>query len=446
LLIVTNQAFAQGGNPAPMPGEAPAHGTAPAGDAAASTGVAMPHTEAAMAATPTGAAPIGGTPESTAGAPAAGSPIASPAAPPPAEKDNGELRLTPASPMKIETPNATLKFGFLFQPQYEALGNAALNGASQNLFVRRTRILVGGTLFKNFEFFFDTDFPNLFKAANAPPGEANPKATPGMNVQDAFGTVKIFEDAIKIDAGYMLPPLAHNALQGAGTLYSWDYFANSFRHSNVFGSTADPVGRDVGAELRGLLVDGIFEYRLGMFQGKREEANPTTVASRNFFRVAGRLQINLLDPESGFFYAGSYLGNKRILSFGGSYDFQDGYHHSSGDAILDLPVGPGVLTAQVDVSHWNGGNWVTLPNQSALMAEVGYLIKPIFLSPIARVERRWVKNETAALPDETRFGGGLAFWPYGHNINLKAFFNRIAPTPGLHDYNQIVLQAQMYLY
>jgi hypothetical protein len=351
-----------------------------------------------------------------------------------------------AGPMKIELPNATIKFGFLLQPQYEAIGSPALNGASNNIFVRRARIIVGATFFKNFEFFLDTDYPNLFKATNNTPGELNNKATPGMNVQDAFGTAKIVGDALKIDLGYMLPPLAHNALQGAGTLYSWDYFSNSFRHSNVFQSTADPVGRDTGVQLRGLVLNDIVEYRVGMFQGKREDANTTRVGGRNMFRVAGRLQINLLDPETGFFYAGSYLGTKRVLSFGVSYDFQDGYHHSSGDGILDLPLGPGVLTAQADVSHWNGGTWVGLPRQSAFMSEVGYLIDAVNLSPIFRFERRWVDNQTANVPDETRVGGGLAFWPYGHNFNVKAFYTRIMPKPAVHDYNQAIVQAQFYVF
>ena len=103
-----------------------------------------------------------------------------------------------------------------------------------------------------------------------------------------------------------------------------------------------------------------------MFQGKRDDVS----------------------AETGFCYAGSYLGTKRVLSFGVSYDFQDGYHHSSGDGILDLPLGPGVLTAQADVSHWNGGTWVDLPRQSAFMSEVGYLFDAANLSPIFRFERR----------------------------------------------------------
>jgi len=355
-------------------------------------------------------------------------------------------RPAPAGPLAIKTPNATFKLGFLLQPQYEIVGSPTLNRGSQNLFVRRTRILFGATLFKNFDFFLDTDYPNINRAPNAGTGEPNPKATPGMNVQDAFATVKALDDVIMIDLGYMLPPLAHNALQGATSLYGWDYFSNSFRHSNVFGSTTDPIGRDSGAQLRGLLFGGILEYRVGLFQGRREPASTQSVASRNFFRAAGRVQLNLLDAETGFFYAGSYLGKKRILSFGVSYDFQDDYHHSSGDGLLDIPLGPGVLTAQVDASHWNGGSWVNMPNQTALMAEAGYLFDAANLSPILRFEKRWVNNETAAVPDETRFGGGLAFWPYGHNVNVKAFYTRVMPTPSVHDYNQVNIQTQFFVF
>jgi hypothetical protein len=347
--------------------------------------------------------------------------------------------------MKIELPNATIKFGFLLQPQYEAVGSGSLSGATNNIYLRRTRIIIGATLFKNFEFFLDTDSPNLLKAADNTPGDVNNKTTAAMNIQDAFATAKA-GDALKVDVGYMLTPGAHNAMQGAGTLYSWDYFSNTFRHGNVFHSATDPVGRDAGIQLRGLLLDNIIEYRVGMFQGKRENVTATEVAGRNMFRGAARLQINLLDPETGFFYAGSYLGNKRVLSLGVAYDWQSEYHHSSGDIILDMPVGPGVLTAQADLSHWNGGTWVTLPRQSAFMSEAGYLIDAINVSPIFRYEQRWVDNQTAGVPDEKRVGGGLAFWPYGHNINVKAFYTRVMPSPAKHDYNQVNVQAQLYVF
>ncbi|HXU00463.1 MAG TPA: porin, partial [Polyangia bacterium] len=320
----------------------------------------------------------------------------------------------PAAPtaglLKIEGANASLKIGLLAQPQYEAVGNGATNGLTHNLFLRRIRILIGGTLFKDIEYFLDTDYPNLFKATAGTDAAGMPtflKSTPGLNIQDAFFTWKALGDLIKVDAGYMFPPLSHQAVQSAATLYGLDYFSNTFRNSGAFGNSApDPVGRDLGLQLRGLVIDGHLEYRVGLFQGLRNAPAAPEAGGRNFFRVAARLQINLLDAEPGFFYAGTYLGAKRILSVGGSFDFQDDYKQWNVDGFADLPLGPGGLTAQVDLVQWNGGTYIaTLPKQTALMAEAGYRIAPIEVSPIVRFEQRWVTNETAAAPDETRIGG-----------------------------------------
>jgi hypothetical protein len=341
--------------------------------------------------------------------------------------------------------------GLLLQPQFEAVGNQspALAGGTFNFFVRRARVLVGGSLFGKFEYFFDTDSANLFKSDVAGANMATgTKPTPGIVVQDAFGTFKAYEDQFKVDAGYMLPPGAHNALQGAGTLYGVDYFQNTFQHANVFNSGPGSAGRDVGVQARGLVADGRVEYRAGIFQGFRQPANATQAASRNMFRLAGRVQVNVFDPETGFFYAGTYLGKKQVLSFGAAIDFQSGYHHWAFDGLLDMPLGPGSLTAQVNFAKWNGGTFMPgLVNQTALMAEAGYLLQDVPVSPIVRVEVRNVVNQTAANPDETRFGLGVAYWPYAHNINLKMFYNRVQPKPDpLHGYNQFNLQWQLYFY
>ena len=361
-----------------------------------------------------------------------------------------------ASPLRIEGKDGSIRLGLLLQPAYEALGSPVADGLTNNLFLRRARILIGGVLFKHFEYFVDTDYPNLFKAA------AGEKNSPGLNIQDAFATYKPIEDQFKLDAGFMLPPLAHNAVQGAATLYSWDYFANSFRHSDVFHNTLpSPVGRDLGIQARGLLLDGHVEYRVGMFQGLRNgpvaamAPAAAQVGGQNFFRVAARIQINILDPETGFFYNGTYLGAKRVLSVGGSYDFQYNYKYWAVDAFLDMPVGPGVATAQVNVAQWDGGTFITpiapatavpLPKQTAIMGEAGYLIDAIKLSPIVRFENRSFATAPGAPPDETRYVGGLSFWPYGHNSNLKAFYTRVEPTGPDHGYNQFNVQGQVFFY
>ena len=378
---------------------------------------------------------------------------------PPADAPPPPPMAPSAPPMAASTPpppsfksdlgnGSTLKVGLLLQPQFQSLGNTALNGNSYNLFIRRTRLLVSGSLFGQFDYFFDTDYPNLFLAdntqADAMTGAAasTVKLTPGMNIQDAFITWKPLGDVFKIDAGYMLPPMAHNAVQGAGTLYSWDYFSFTFLSTanTLLGSQASPVGRDLGVQLRGLLLDGHLEYRAGLFQGLRDTDTATDVGSNNFFRATGRIQINVLDPEPGFFYAGTYLGKKKILSFGISGDTQSSYHYFSGDGFADLPVGPGVFTAQVDVAHWNGGTFIAgLPKETAIMGEAGYNFDAIHVSPILHGEYLW-----STVANQSHLGGGLAFWPYGHNSNLKAFYTRNSETGAPHGDNQFNVQWQLY--
>ena len=385
--------------------------------------------------------------ETTAPAPAPASAAYVPFAPPP-------------SPLRVENPSASVQFGILAQPQFEMVGAPDADLTTKNLFLRRFRFIVGGTLFKSFEFFLDMDYPNLFKQDVTVTQTGTYKNAPGLNVQDAYVTFKPAGDLIKVDAGFMLPPLSHNSLESAAKLYGSDYFVNSFRR-NIFNdndpflsSTQSPAGRDLGVQVRGLALGGHLDVRVGMFQGLRLSPVPASagvnaeVAGINLFRVAARLQINVLDAEPGFFYQGTYLGSKKVLSFGGFYDFQDHYKYFGGDAILDLPVGrAGVLTMQGDLVRWDGGSFVvTLPKQTALMAEAGFLIGPIMLSPIVRYEHLVTNQPSPTQPSEDRYGGGLAFWPYGHNTNLKAFFAHVHRDPAPHDYNQINLQWQMYFY
>ena len=367
-----------------------------------------------------------------------------PAPPPPAAGFN---------PLKVESANgSSIKLGLLLQPAYRAVNtdNAALKGTAQNLFIRRTRFLAGGTLLGVIDYFFDTDVPNLFLSNNVagagmPPGpNAQVKNGAALTVQDAFATFKAVGDAFKIDAGYMLPPMSHNAVQGAGTLYGLDYFSYTFQHTNSFGASVPPVGRDVGVELRGLVLDNHLEYRAGLFQGLRRAQTATELGSQNMFRFTARVQANLLDGEPGFFYGGTYLGKKSIASVGGSIDIQDKYKYFAGDALVDLPVGPGVLTAQLNVAHWDGGTFIpALVKQTAYMGEAGYNFSPPGIGPIVRFEHLTVNGAPA---NTDRFGAGLAWWALGHNSNLKAFYTNSKTQRAARAINQFDLQWQLYFF
>jgi len=389
------------------------------------------------------------------------------AAPVVAEPAKPPLVFPPAStPLKIESGNGnSLKIGLLLQPQFQMgnARNAALSGWSENVFLRRTRILIGGTLLGGLvDYFVETDSPNLFLASPATDAMGNAttlKTGAGMFIQDAFLTLKPFGDLAKLDVGYMLPPMTHNALQGAGTLYGWDYFANSFRHSDVFGAGAAPVGRDAGLQVRGLVLGNMLEYRVGLFQGLRKPATATEVAARNFLRFTGRVQLNLFDPETGFFYAGTYFGSKKVVSFGASFDVQGSYKNFGVDGFADLPLGPGVLTAQAALSYWDGGSDVpALPKFLAEIVEAGYLLPDLRISPIVRFEHLGATvGNPETHPDETRVSFGGAYWPFAHNLNLKLFYTLIsgglnpsgagaAVIGNSRTASQINLQLQLYYF
>ena len=76
----------------------------------------------------------------------------------------------------------SLKIGFLAQPQFESLGTADGTATSNNIFLRRFRIMFGGKLGDKWTYFFETDDPNLGKGATA--GTAA-KDTGTMYLQDA---------------------------------------------------------------------------------------------------------------------------------------------------------------------------------------------------------------------------------------------------------------------
>ena len=173
-------------------------------------------------------------------------------------------------------------------------------------------------------------------------------------------------------------------------------------------------------------------------------------------RIAGRLQYNVFDAETGMFYAGSYAGAKKILSFGVGYDKQGDYTGTAYDVFFDWPLAnKDVVTVQVDHVAFDGKTWLpTLTKQNGTSAEAGYRISSLKFSPIIRWEKKTFDVHTTTNLDETRIGGGLAFWFKGNNANVKVFYNQIKPENVVvgtaltkqHSYNQLNVQLQYFIF
>ena len=326
--------------------------------------------------------------------------------------------------------NVNFKFGVLGQFQADWLEDPAEDDTQQNLFIRRVRLLFGGQVAKNVTFFIETDAANLGRTL---PGGKN--ISPEVIVQDAYGEVRL-HDALALDFGLMFVPFSRNSIQSAATLLPIDYGAYTFSTS---GPTQSVVGRDTGVQAKGYLLQDRLEYRIGAFQGARD------ARSHRSFRYTGRLQVQLLAPEpKGFFYAGTYLGARRVAAVGAAFDRQEDYSAYDVDAFAELPFGPGAITTQIAYQRIDGDTtFLTLPEQNVILFEVGYLLRDLRLTPVFQFTRRDLDNAVSG--DERRWSIGVNYWWAGHNANVKAAYGRIDPR-GFDEQNQFTVQLQLFYF
>ena len=323
-----------------------------------------------------------------------------------------------------------LRFGALAQFQADWLEDPDADETQQNLFIRRVRLLFGGQVAKNVTFFIETDAANLGRTQ-----AAGKNITPSMVIQDAYAEAALHE-SFAIDAGLMFIPFSRNSLQAAGTLLPIDYGTFTFTTSAATEST---VGRDTGVQAKGLVAGKRVEYRLGAFQGARDED------SHRPFRYAGRVQVQLLDPEpAGFFYTGTYLGARRVATIATAFDTQEEYAAYDVDAFVDYPIGPGAVTAQLAYNRIDGDTtFESLPKQDVVLFEAGYFLRQLRVTPVFQFTRRAIADTDEG--DETRWSAGLNYWWSGHNANVKGAYGRIQPR-GLPDQNQFTIQLQVFFY
>src|SRR5947209_1819114 len=88
-----------------------------------------------------------------------------------------------------------------------------VSGYTQNLYLRRLRVMVGGEIGNDLTFFIQTDSPNLGKTPKSP--------TAGFMLQDAFLEWKA-SNRVRIDGGLFVVPLSRNTLQSTASYYTVD--------------------------------------------------------------------------------------------------------------------------------------------------------------------------------------------------------------------------------
>jgi hypothetical protein len=193
-------------------------------------------------------------------------------------------------------------------------------------------------------------------------------------------------------------------------------------------------------------------------------------APANNFRYTGRLHVSLLEPEKAFGYFGTYLGTKKVLTIGASFDFQPGAVYSHGetgtenymaytaDAFFEYPVAFGTLTASAAylASDFGGAGTRGIADAAGLDGEKnGGYVKAGYLfgkwQPFVRYER-WSFGELKGIVDQTInwTAVGVNYYVKGQDLRItlevaRNDFDKTDAATGNEDFNAAILQLQARL-
>jgi hypothetical protein len=204
-----------------------------------------------------------------------------------------------------------VKIGGLLQAHAAVIEEGAPDGSSvgTEFYLRRMRLMVYGQFTEWVNYFVETDNPNFGK---------NGDLSMNMFIQDAYLEVNLHE-AFQIDFGMLLVPFSHHGMQGATSLLALDYHGALLKYPDG----SNKVWRDYGVMFRGLLVGGVFEYRLGVFNGAHGDSSITEYGEDPWLgqadprnpmdlpRITARVTFNLFEPEGGDRRPGRLHGGDR---------------------------------------------------------------------------------------------------------------------------------------
>jgi len=203
--------------------------------------------------------------------------------------------------------DSTLSLGFGLRTSYTSTENGAANGSSNsNAFsADNTRIFMGASLNKYIKSTINFDRVN------------GASGTSGLQMIDGIAQFE-FTEGFNVWLGRQLVMADRANTYGPFFTSAWSFPTVA---SFGFGMNGGVAGRDDGINIWGNLLDSNkLKYYVGAFNGHNRVAGGSNAGNKLMY--TGRVQYNFLDPEVGFWQNATYLGDKNILSVGGSYQSQ----------------------------------------------------------------------------------------------------------------------------
>jgi hypothetical protein len=302
--------------------------------------------------------------------------------------------------------------GILVQPQLTLTEEGSPDGGvASDFFLRRGRLVATGQLDPHIGFIFITDQANYGK---------NGDYGTQFFIQDAIASYKV-GPFLTVSAGFMLLPFMRNDFQSAGALNTIDFRAGVIKFL--------PTGkafRDMGVEVRGLLVQDRVYYRAGVFsgiQGKPATMTTPEVNEADAPRLTGNVRYNILGKEEAYAFSGIYFAKEPIVNVGFGVDYQHGaladerYLAMNVDAFADYPINEDMeVVAQGAIIKYDGYPVGTGRDEGfAFYGEAGFryqVIEPVVAFEYFNGHRPGTKVMTTRL--------GVNYWISKHAYNLKA--------------------------
>lgn len=301
-------------------------------------------------------------------------------------------------------------------------------GSSFDTFLRRNRITLSGQVDDRIGF-----YAQLEAGGDGENGENDES----VYFRDAYVTFD-YSDQLRLIGGKFKNTFSRENLEACLEPLTLDRSEISY---TPFGGT-----RDTGAALWGNLADAKLQYRLMIADGRESEYVP-----KKSPRVTARVHWSALEPEYDYGYRGTYLGTRKVLTFGAAVDYQadaaySDYAHRQGkqdyfawtaDAFFEYPFSAGTATLSAAYLDYDLGEAINqqpdpeLPANTQLTA---YYVKGGYLLP----QKVWIgRLQLFARHDQAEYGldsgyldnslnaAGLNYYIDGQKLKLTLEYTQI---------------------
>jgi hypothetical protein len=230
----------------------------------------------------------------------------------------------------------------VYSPGVVEPGDSGVSGFA----VDSVRLYVNGGITDQIKLTFNTEY------TGSGPGENK------VEVMDAIGRFE-FTDQFNIWAGRFLPPSDRANLYGPYYANDWAPYADAV--ADYYPNVA--VGRDNGAAYWGDF--GLAKIQVGAFDGE-SLGSSTAVKDPSKILYAGRVTLDFWDKEKGYYFNGTYYGEKDILALAVAAQSLDSKTDFDIDGLMEKRLSNlGAVTVEAEYQKDNGLNANSFDNASS---------------------------------------------------------------------------------